>query len=119
MLIAPGRSTEAARKFLLVSFVVIFGGISIGFGSAGLHLELANDISDQAVSTLKHNLHITHSNTSTSRVVSSDIKELYKFLDLNKVSNSTESLLTIETLKEKVSSYSAKTNRRALPVSGR
>ena len=61
------------------------GGLTVGFGNKGFHLDLANDISRPALDTLKHNLKHTHPKTDKSKVVLGDIIELYEFLGLEKV----------------------------------
>ena len=46
------------------------GGLTIGFGNKGFHLEMANDIAEPALNTLKRNLAKTHPDTNSNRVIS-------------------------------------------------
>ncbi|MDC1395611.1 DNA cytosine methyltransferase [Bacteroidia bacterium] len=76
------------------------GGLSIGFGNAGFHLELANDIAEPALTTLKKNLNILHPDTAQSRVVLGDIKELYEHLGEGEVTYEIQGHKVIKTNKE-------------------
>ena len=61
------------------------GGLSVGFSREGFHLLMANDIDNQALDTLRHNLSHIHSETETSHIIHGDITELYKHLGGKKV----------------------------------
>jgi DNA (cytosine-5)-methyltransferase 1 len=76
------------------------GGLTIGFGNNGFHLELANDIAEPALNTFKKNLKLTHPETKEHRVILGDIKELYEHLGTTSVTYDLQGHLTIETDKE-------------------
>jgi len=73
------------KKYSYIDLFCGAGGLTIGFGNQGFHLDLANDISRPALDTLKHNLKHTHPETDKRRVVLGDIIELYEFLGLKQV----------------------------------
>ena len=76
------------------------GGLTVGFGNKGFHLDMANDISRPALDTLKHNLKHTHPNTDKSKVVLGDIIELYEFLGLEKVKKEVVGHAVVKTNRE-------------------
>ena len=76
------------------------GGLSIGFGNKGFHLELANDIAEPALNTFKKNLKKTHPETNQERVILGDIKELYEHLGNGEVTYDMQGHMVIETNKE-------------------
>ena len=76
------------------------GGLTIGFGNKGFHLEIANDIAEPALNTLRKNLKYTHPKTNGNRVILGDIKELYEHLDNGTVTYDTQGHMVIETNKE-------------------
>jgi len=76
------------------------GGLAIGFGNKGFHMELANDIAEPALDTLKHNLKKTHPDTSPERIVLGDIKELYEHLGNGSVIYEMQGHMVVETNKE-------------------
>lgn len=85
------------------SYIDLFagaGGLSIGFGNHGFHLELANDIAEPALETLKYNLNNTHPNTPNDRVILGDIKELYEHLGAGDVDYEMQGHMVVETNKE-------------------
>ena len=76
------------------------GGLTIGFGNKGFHLELANDIAEPALDTLKHNLKNTHPDTPQENVVLGDIKELYEYLGTENVDYEMQGHMVVQTNKE-------------------
>jgi DNA (cytosine-5)-methyltransferase 1 len=76
------------------------GGLTIGFGNKGFHLEIANDIAEPALNTLRKNLKHTHPGTNENRVILGDIKELYEHLNNGTVTYDTQGHMVIETNKE-------------------
>ncbi|TXD54411.1 MULTISPECIES: DNA cytosine methyltransferase [unclassified Polaribacter] len=76
------------------------GGLTIGFGNKGFHLEMANDIAEPALNTLKKNLIKTHPKTNEDRVILGDIKELYEHLGNGDVIYDMQGHTVIETKKE-------------------
>ncbi|MCL8007897.1 DNA cytosine methyltransferase [Gelidibacter japonicus] len=76
------------------------GGLTIGFGNKGFHLELANDIAEPALDTLKYNLKNTHPETNQERVILGDIKELYEHLGTGNVDYEMQGHMVVETNKE-------------------
>lgn len=88
------------NKYNYVDLFSGAGGLTIGFGNHGFHLELANDIAQQALKTLKKNLKKTHPSTEQNRVVLADIKELYEHLGNGSVSYDMQGHLVVETNKE-------------------
>lgn len=91
------------RKKNKYNYVDLFsgaGGFTIGFGNKGFHLEMANDISEPALNTLKKNLIKTHPDTDHNRVILGDIKELYEHLGNGDVSYEMQGHITVETNKE-------------------
>ena len=76
------------------------GGLTIGFGNKGFHLELANDIAEHALNTLRKNLVKTHPDTKQDRVIQGDIKELYEHLGNGDVAYDMQGHMTIQTNKE-------------------
>ena len=76
------------------------GGLTIGFGNKGFHLEIANDIAEPALNTLRKNLKHTHPGTNENRVILGDIKELYEHLNNGIVTYDTQGHMVIETNKE-------------------
>lgn len=76
------------------------GGLTIGFGNKGFHLEMANDIAEPALNTLKKNLSKTHRGTDSNRVILGDIKELYEHLGNGSVSYDMQGHMVVETNKE-------------------
>jgi DNA (cytosine-5)-methyltransferase 1 len=88
------------KKYNYIDLFAGAGGLTIGFGNKGFHLEIANDIAEPALNTLKNNLRLTHPNTDMSRVILGDIKELYEHLGNGEVVYSSEGHMVIETCKE-------------------
>ena len=76
------------------------GGLTIGFGNKGFHLEMANDIAEPALNTLKRNLAKTHPDTNSNRVILGDIKELYEHLGNGNVTYNMQGHMVVETNKE-------------------
>lgn len=87
------------------------GGLSIGFGNKGFHLELANDIAEPALNTFKKNLKKTHPETGQERVILGDIKELYEHLGIGAVTYDLQGHMVVETNKEVVLRKKAPTIR--------
>ena len=73
------------KKFTYVDLFSGAGGLSVGFGREDFHLLMANDIDNQALDTLRHNLSHIHPETETSHIIHGDITELYKHLGGKKV----------------------------------
>ncbi|MCD8409897.1 DNA cytosine methyltransferase [Tenacibaculum finnmarkense] len=85
------------------SYIDLFagaGGLTIGFGNKGFHLEIANDISEPALNTLRSNLRYTHPKTDEKKVILGDIKELYEHLENGIVTYDVQGHMVIETNKE-------------------
>lgn len=91
---------KSKNKYNYVDLFSGAGGLTIGFGNHGFHLELANDIAESALNTLKKNLKKTHPKTNINNVVLGDIKELYEHLGTSSVSYDMQGHITIETNKE-------------------
>lgn len=88
------------RNYTYLDLFAGAGGLTIGFGNKGFHLEMANDIAEPALNTLKKNLKITHPKTNQDRVILGDIKELYEHLGNGDVSYDMQGHITVETNKE-------------------
>ena len=73
------------KKFTYVDLFSGAGGLSVGFGREDFHLLMANDIDNQALDTLRHNLSNIHPETEISHIIHGDITELYKHLGGKKV----------------------------------
>lgn len=85
------------------SYIDLFagaGGLTLGFGNRGFHLQMANDIAGPALETLKDNLKITHPGTDPNRIILGDIKELYEFLGAGKVDYDIQGHMIVKTNKE-------------------
>lgn len=61
------------------------GGLSIGFSNSDFHLLMANDIDNQALTTLRHNLKLIHPQTDVNKIIHGDITEIYKNLKVTAV----------------------------------
>ena len=86
------------------SYIDLFcgpGGLSIGFGDQCYDLKLANDIDANAVNTFKYNLKTTHPEISDGKVIHGDIKELYKYLGTDEVKEHSDSVISVQTQREK------------------
>ena len=88
------------NKYTYIDLFAGAGGLTIGFGNKGFHLELANDIAEPALNTLKKNLIKTHPRTNENRVILGDIKELYEHLGNGCVTYDMQGHMVIETNKE-------------------
>tara|TARA_B100000780_G_C21120813_1_gene453969 strand:- start:569 stop:1999 length:1431 start_codon:yes stop_codon:yes gene_type:complete len=88
------------NKFTYIDLFSGAGGLTIGFGNKGFHLEMANDIAEPALNTLKKNLIKTHPNTDQDRVILGDIKELYEHLGNGDVTYDIQGHMVVETNKE-------------------
>lgn len=88
------------KKYTYIDLFAGAGGLTIGFGNKGFHLELANDIAEPALNTLKKNLVKTHPETNDERVILGDIKELYEHLDNGNVTYDMQGHMIVETNKE-------------------
>ena len=88
------------KKHTYIDLFCGAGGLTVGFGNNGFHLDLANDISRPALDTLKHNLKATHPSTDSSRVILGDIIELYEFLGLDEVEQESLGYKSIQTERE-------------------
>ncbi|MDX1774027.1 DNA cytosine methyltransferase [Oceanihabitans sediminis] len=88
------------KKYNYVDLFAGAGGLTIGFGNNGFHLEIANDIAEPALNTLKENLRITHPETDVERVILGDIKELYEHLGNGEVTYDIQGHMVVETSKE-------------------
>ena len=76
------------------------GGLTLGFGNQGFHLEMANDIAEPALDTLKYNLKNTHPKVNVERVILGDIMELYEHLGNGSVVHDVQGHMVVETKKE-------------------
>ncbi|MEL4454851.1 DNA cytosine methyltransferase [Lutimonas vermicola] len=85
------------KNYTYIDLFAGAGGLTIGFGNKGFHLEMANDIAEPALNTLKKNLLKTHPDTNEERVILGDIKELYKHLGNGDVSYDMQGHMVIET----------------------
>jgi DNA (cytosine-5)-methyltransferase 1 len=88
------------NKYTYIDLFSGAGGLTIGFGNKGFHLEMANDIAEPALNTLKKNLIKTHPDTNLDRVILGDIKELYGHLDNGDVTYDMQGHMIVETNKE-------------------
>ncbi|WP_179339209.1 DNA cytosine methyltransferase [Winogradskyella ludwigii] len=88
------------KKYTYIDLFAGAGGLTIGFGNNGFHLEVANDIAEPALNTLKQNLKLTHPKTHLDRVILGDIKELYEHLGNGEVVYNMQGHMVIETNKE-------------------
>ncbi|APG66306.1 hypothetical protein LPB136_13395 [Tenacibaculum todarodis] len=88
------------KKYSYIDLFAGAGGLTIGFGNNGFHLEIANDIAEPALNTFKRNLKQTHPETNINRVILGDIKELYEHLGNGQVVYNLQGHMTIETNKE-------------------
>lgn len=88
------------NKYNYIDLFAGAGGLTVGFGNKGFHLEMANDIAAPALNTLKKNLNKTHPNTDEDRVILGDIKELYAHLGNGDVTYDMQGHMVIETNKE-------------------
>ena len=88
------------KNYTYIDLFAGAGGLTIGFGNKGFHLEMANDIAEQALNTLKKNLVKTHPETNENRVILGDIKELYEHLGNGDVTYDMQGHMVIETNKE-------------------
>ena len=88
------------KSYTYIDLFAGAGGLTVGFGNKGFHLELANDIAEPALNTLKHNLKLTHPETIAEKVILGDIKELYEHLDTGNVDYEMQGHMVIETNKE-------------------
>jgi len=88
------------KNYTYIDLFAGAGGLTIGFGNKGFHLEMANDIAEPALNTLKQNLSKTHPETSPERVILGDIKELYEHLGNGSVSYHMQGHMVVETGKE-------------------
>ena len=89
------------KNYTYIDLFAGAGGLSLGFGNAGMELEIANDIAKEALMTFKHNLNHTHPNLNSDRIIHGDIMELYEHLGTSKVKNKILGHLTVETDREK------------------
>ena len=89
------------KKYTYIDLFAGAGGLSLGFGNAGMELEIANDIAKEALMTFKHNLHHTHPGLDPDRIIQGDIMELYEHLGTSKVKNKSLGHITVETDREK------------------
>ena len=90
------------KKYTYIDLFAGAGGLTIGFGNKGFHLELANDIAEPALNTFKKNLKKTHPETNQERVILGDIKELYEHLGIGEVTYDMQGHMVVETNKEVV-----------------
>ncbi|GER58861.1 cytosine-specific methyltransferase [Patiriisocius marinus] len=88
------------NKYTYVDLFSGAGGLTLGFGNKGFHLEMANDIAEPALNTFKENLYKTHPDTNVNRVILGDIKELYEHLENGNVSYDVLGHMVVETNKE-------------------
>ena len=88
------------NKYTYIDLFAGAGGLTIGFGNKGFHLEMANDIAEPALNTLKNNLIKTHPDTDQDRVILGDIKELYEHLGNGDVTYDIQGHMVVETNKE-------------------
>ena len=88
------------NKYTYIDLFAGAGGLTIGFGNKGFHLEMANDIAEPALNTLKKNLIKTHPDTDQDRVILGDIKELYEHLGNGDVTYDIQGHMVVETNKE-------------------
>ena len=88
------------NKYTYIDLFAGAGGLTIGFGNKGFHLEMANDIAEPALNTLKKNLTKTHPDTDQDRVILGDIKELYEHLGNGDVTYDMQGHMVVETNKE-------------------
>ncbi len=88
------------KNYTYIDLFAGAGGLTIGFGNKGFHLELANDIAEPALNTLKYNLKHTHPKTNSERVVLGDIKELYEHLGTGQVDYEMQGHMVVETNRE-------------------
>ena len=91
---------ENKNKYTYIDLFAGAGGLTIGFGNKGFHLEMANDIAEPALNTLKKNLIKTHPDTDQDRVILGDIKELYEHLGNGDVTYDIQGHMVVETNKE-------------------
>ena len=91
---------KSKKDYTYIDLFAGAGGLTIGFGNKGFHLELANDIAEPALDTLKHNLKNTHPNTPQQNVVLGDIKELYEHLGTEIVDYEMQGHMVVQTNKE-------------------
>ncbi|KAA5827743.1 DNA cytosine methyltransferase [Algibacter amylolyticus] len=91
---------ENKKKYTYIDLFAGAGGLTIGFGNKGFHLEMANDIAEPALNTLKRNLIKTHPDTDQDRVILGDIKELYEHLGNGDVIYDMQGHMVVETNKE-------------------
>ena len=91
---------KSKQQYSYIDLFAGAGGLSIGFGNHGFHLELANDIAEPALETLKYNLNNTHPSTPSDRVILGDIKELYEHLGTGDVDYEMQGHMVVETNKE-------------------
>lgn len=73
------------RHYTYIDLFSGAGGLSIGFGRESFELLMANDIDNQALQTLRHNLAILHPETKESHIIHGDITEVYSHLGVKKV----------------------------------
>ena len=89
----------------MIKYIDLFcgaGGLSVGFAKAGFHLDLASDISLEAIKTFKSNIGRIHPDSSKENVIHGDIKDIFKFLNVGEVVEESLSEAVFETLKERV-----------------
>ena len=88
------------KKYTYIDLFAGAGGLSLGFGNAGMELEFANDIAKEALDTFRHNLTKTHPKLNPERIIHGDITALYEHLGTSKVKNNTLGHKVIETDRE-------------------
>lgn len=88
------------KKYTYIDLFAGAGGLSLGFGNAGMELEFANDIAKEALDTFRHNLTKTHPELNPERIIHGDITALYEHLGTSKVKNNTLGHKVIETDRE-------------------
>ena len=89
------------KKYTYIDLFAGAGGLTIGFGNKGFHLEMANDIAEPALNTLKKNIPKIHPETNIERVILGDIKELYEHLGNGIEYYDIQGHMVVETNKEK------------------